>query len=113
MAPFETFLALRAERQAGEKKDAAVSLPQRESRQKNKLRKLSFKEQRELEQLTTKIDELESQQTDLQSQINGSGDDYLRMQSLAVQLETVDSELDVATERWLELEEIAEAGRSR
>ena len=68
-------------------------------------RKLTWKEQRELEALETRIEGLEARQAALQSEVNASGDDYLRLQDLAEQLLVLETELDEAMTRWLELSE--------
>lgn len=107
--PFETYLQLRAEQRAGPPPESVSPAEPVESRAKSRPRKLTFKEQRELEQLSQKIDGLEQRQASLQAEINGSGNDYVKLQSLAGQLETVDIELERVMERWLELEELADA----
>ncbi len=107
--PFETYLQLRAEQRAGQPPESVPAAEPAESRAKSRPRRLTFKEQRELEQLSQKIDALEQQQASLQAEINGSGNDYVKMQSLASQLEAVDIELERVMERWLELEDLADA----
>ena len=78
------------------------------SRQRARPHKLTWHEQRELEQLEARIEVLEAEKNELQSQINQSGDDYRQLQTLAKRLQTVEAELEMITERWLELSEIAE-----
>lgn len=107
--PFETYLQLRAEQRAGQSPESVSPAEPVEYRAKSRPRKLTFKEQRELEQLSQKIDGLEQRQASLQAEINGSGNDYVKLQSLAGQLETVDIELERVMERWLELEDLADA----
>ncbi|MEA3335240.1 MAG: ABC-F family ATP-binding cassette domain-containing protein [Chloroflexota bacterium] len=68
--------------------------------------KLSWKEERELEALEVSIEEMEGEKETLQSQINASGDDYARLQTLAERLQEIDAKLDRAMERWLELSEL-------
>ncbi len=107
-APFDTFLQLRAEqRPPAAAKETPPDKPEARPKNQNRGRKLTFKEQRELDQLSAKIDELEQQQAGLQNAINNSGDDYLKLQTLAAQLAAVETELDLVMERWLELGEIA------
>jgi ATP-binding cassette subfamily F protein uup len=76
--------------------------PQREQR------KLTWKEQRELESLELKLGGLEEKMLALESDINSAGADYLRLQALADELEETRAALASAEERWLELSEIAE-----
>ena len=61
------------------------------------MRRLTWKEQRELEGLEARIEGLEAQRTALQAEVNASGDDYLRLQDLAEQLHTGRSNW---TRRW-------------
>ncbi|RIK33616.1 MAG: ABC transporter, partial [Chloroflexi bacterium] len=70
-------------------------------------RKLSWKEQREVESLEARIAQLEERKLALAQAMNDCGDDYVRLQSLAEQLETTGGELDDALARWFELAEIA------
>jgi ATP-binding cassette subfamily F protein uup len=71
-------------------------------------RKLTWKEQREVEMLEARIAMLEQTKSDLVEAMNECGDNYLRLQSLAEQLDAVNEELDSALVRWFELAEIAE-----
>lgn len=68
--------------------------------------KLSWKEQRELERVEARLDELESAKNQLQHAINSIGEDYQRLQSLNEQLETIQAELDDVEFRWLELSQV-------
>jgi ATP-binding cassette subfamily F protein uup len=72
-------------------------------------RKLSFKEQRELHELESRIAKLEALQTDLAARVNAAaGGDYQELRRLTADLERVGGELETAVERWAELAEIAE-----
>ena len=70
-------------------------------------RRLTWKEQRELESLEAGIEELEEQKAALQAQINTSGSDYVRLAELADQLRAAEAELEAAAERWFALAEVA------
>jgi ATP-binding cassette subfamily F protein uup len=70
--------------------------------------KLSWKEQRELEGLESRVSELEAQKAALLADMNASGSDFVRLQALAGQLNALDAELEAALERWVALSEIAE-----
>jgi ATP-binding cassette subfamily F protein uup len=74
----------------------------------NKPRKLSFKEQRQLNELESRIEALESQQDQLSELVNAAGSDYQELTRLTAELERVAAELEGAVERWAELAEIAE-----
>ena len=75
-------------------------------------RKLTFKEARELEALERRIGELEAEQASLAAQVNDEAGDYQKLLRLSAELERVGAALDGAMERWAELAEIAEGGRS-
>ncbi len=102
-APFETYLQLQAEQAV-----SASSHPERpiERKVESKVRprKLSWKEQQELDSLEPRLKQLAA----LQAEINASGSDYVRLQSLADQLHALEAELSAAEERWLELSETAD-----
>lgn len=70
-------------------------------------RKLSWKEQREVEDLEARIHELEAQTAALHGEIHGSGGNYIRLQTLSEQLIAAEAELDSSMVRWLELSELA------
>ena len=72
-------------------------------------KKLSFKENRELESLPEKIDELETLITELQAQVNSPN--FFNQESEATknilnQLEKTESKLEVTFARWQELDEL-------
>jgi ABC transport system ATP-binding/permease protein len=87
---------------------AAPERPKQATAASARPRKLSFKEQRELQGLEGRIAELETAQTDLSQRINTAGDDYQALLRLTAELERVGTELEAAVERWAELAEIAE-----
>ncbi len=70
-------------------------------------RRLTWKEQRELEGLETRIEELEAQKIALQAEVHARSDDYIRLGELAERLREVEAQIDAAAERWLELAEVA------
>ena len=70
-------------------------------------RKLSYKEQRELEQLPEKIEQLEIRQQELQQQISNDGfykQGDTHITATLVQLDEVSNELEQAYARWEALE---------
>ncbi|MBI1881700.1 MAG: hypothetical protein HYR94_26275 [Chloroflexi bacterium] len=71
-------------------------------------RKLTWKEQQELRHLEARIEVLEAQKATLQADINNSGSDYVRLQTLAGQLDALEIELETILERWLALSELVE-----
>ncbi len=114
--PYETFRRLReAEEQARREAQAPPRPePSRSPRRARPAespspRRLSWREQRELEELERRIAAWEAEQARLQAAINASGQDYQRLQDLAGQLESVEASLEAALERWAELAERAES----
>jgi ATP-binding cassette subfamily F protein uup len=107
--PFSTYQQLKSETEATEslKKPSPQQGGQQTSRPRKRVRKLTWNEQRELEQLESRIETLEIEQANLAEAINRSGSDYLKMQELSAQLERLEGELATAMDRWLELSEIA------
>ncbi|MBE7380922.1 MAG: ATP-binding cassette domain-containing protein [Leptolyngbya sp. SIO1E4] len=74
-----------------------------------KPKRLSFKEKREYEQLEAQIPELETEKAALEKTLyNNPPSDYGEMQALSERLAELTSEIDTATERWMELAERAE-----
>ncbi|MFQ5578164.1 MAG: ATP-binding cassette domain-containing protein, partial [Anaerolineae bacterium] len=73
-----------------------------------KPRVLNYRETQELANLEEKIAALEGDKIKLAAEINCSGDDYRRLQSLSGALARLEAALDRALERWAELAEIAE-----
>lgn len=69
-------------------------------------RKLSFKEKRELEELETRIPQLEQEKTDLETQLSGGLTDADAIARASVRYQEVQNLLDEAEMRWLELSEI-------
>ncbi len=77
-------------------------------RPKHPGRKLTYKDQRELDALTESIPRLEKQRDRLARSLDDSADDYERSVKLSDELGTARQALDIAETRWLELTEKAE-----
>ena len=71
-------------------------------------RKLTYKDQRELDALTESIPRLEKQRDRLAHALDDSADDYERSVELSDELNAARQALDIAETRWLELTEKAE-----
>jgi ATP-binding cassette subfamily F protein uup len=104
-APFSVYQQLRAEQVKVSQSSIAAATPKRE--EKSHSTKLTWKEQRELEVLERQVETLEAQKAILQAEINSSGSDYVRLQALAEQLQTLESDLETILTRWIELSELA------
>jgi ATP-binding cassette subfamily F protein uup len=71
--------------------------------------KFTFKEQHEYDSIDSDIAAIEAQIAACDTEINGSaGSDYIRLQELMAQKEKLNADLEVKTERWLYLNELAE-----
>lgn len=106
-APFETYLRLRAEASQSASEPRLASSVERKAESRSRPRKLTWKEQQELQNTEARIEVLEAEKITLQAEINSSSHDYMRLQTLAEQLEVLEIELEAMLERWLELSELA------
>ncbi|NRF38443.1 ABC-F family ATP-binding cassette domain-containing protein [Pedobacter foliorum] len=83
------------------KKETQVSTPTPVAQ-----KKLSYKEQKELEDLDSRISQIESEIEKLtQSLLEIDSANYIEIQAVTKSIETLTSEMDTATERWLTLSE--------
>ena len=67
----------------------------------NSKKKLSYKEQRELEQIDIKLPQLEAHKLSIQNQLNTGSTDHATLLNWSKELEQIQSEIDELTERWL------------
>jgi ABC transport system ATP-binding/permease protein len=91
-------------------KPARNSAELREERRNDRPRKLTYKEQRELEALPTKIEALEAEQTELHARLGNS--DFYRQASDRIttaleRLESLKYELEACYARWQALESVS------
>ncbi len=112
-APYETYQRLReAEVTPAPKPTPNKPTPNKPTPSKptpsSRPRKLTWKEQRELETAESTIEALTQKVATLSTQINDIGSDYERLQPLVNELEQAKEDLETAEFRWLELTEIAE-----
>jgi ATP-binding cassette subfamily F protein uup len=103
--PYITFERLQHEAQESVASIVATPTSSRTARN-DAARRLSWKELREVEELEARIATLEANKANLTDAMNRCGDDYVRLQSLAEQVETVTVALERALERWFELAEM-------
>jgi ATP-binding cassette subfamily F protein uup len=104
--PYATYLRLRTQAQ----QERSIGLPQHDAavapvvaKARAGPRKLSWKEERELERLETQVAELETEKAFLLQAISDSGADYLKMQQLTEEFHAAEAQLVEAMTRWLEL----------
>ena len=70
--------------------------------------KLSFKEKREFEALTTEIEDKESKKKTLVAKMNSGNLDHQELNEVAQEVARLDEEIDLKTNRWLSLAEYAD-----
>ena len=100
--PFSTFVRLQEEARAPVQ--AATDAPQPKIvRQRSEQRKLTWKEQQELNELEVRIESLEARRFSLLDEIQKSGDNYVGLRVLSDELNKIEQEADAAMARWLEL----------
>lgn len=73
---------------------------------KEKARKLSYKEKRELESLEPEIEKLETEKKELLEKLNSGETDFEKLNEWSRKIELLNAEIDEKTLRWLELSEI-------
>ena len=69
-------------------------------------RKLSFKEQKELDDLESETKLLENNIESLTAELNSGITDHIKLSEIALQIQSLKDEIDIKTLRWLELSEI-------
>ncbi len=101
------------------KRQEEVMEPQAPVRVKEKkkmassIRKMSYKEQYELDHIEEELEELEEQIAAVERELSKVTTDFVRLQELTQQRETLEQRLDERTERWVELQELAESLTNR
>ncbi|WP_292010413.1 ABC-F family ATP-binding cassette domain-containing protein [Chryseobacterium sp.] len=94
------------EKNTAPKAEIKENLPANNSQSTDsKKRKLSFKEQRELEVIEKEMPDLEQQRNKILEQLNNEAD-YEKISKLSAELETISGQLENHEMRWLELQEI-------
>ncbi len=71
--------------------------------------KLSFKEQREYDNIESEIEELENKSADLETQIAEAATDFPRLMKLSKEKEEVDAEIERKMDRYVELQELVDS----
>ena len=70
--------------------------------------KFSFKEQREYDTIDEDIANLESKIAECEAAVAASASDYVRLQELLAEKESLEAQLEEKTERWIYLNDLAE-----
>ena len=79
--------------------------PQQQRSHDNSKRKLSYKEQRELEQIEADLKSLNDERTKLEAEISSGTLVYERLTELSTRIEEIITTIDEKEMRWLELNE--------
>lgn len=98
------------EKEVREKENSPVKKAETTNKSKqidsnNKSRRLSNYERREYEKLESQIADLEIKKEELGKNLTINASDFTKVQELSEKLSTLNEEIDVATERWMELAE--------
>ena len=88
------------------KKETKTPAPTRERR--NQKLKFSFKEQREYDTIDEDIANLEEKIAQCETDIAAASSDYVRLQELLAEKESLEKQLEEKTERWVYLNDLAE-----
>lgn len=81
--------------------------PEVQERVRDQKRKLTYKEQQEFQQLEGQLADLETEKEDLTSKLSDTNLSGEELEKLGIRLSEVVNEIDVKTDRWLELSEFA------
>jgi len=96
-------------RAAEQMKEAAestsTSVKRTDNTRKSSTKPLTWKEERELEQLERDIEALEAERTSLNLRLSTGDEEYNVLAEIGHRLNDIDERISVMTERWLELEE--------
>jgi ABC transport system ATP-binding/permease protein len=97
------------EESAGKSKSAGTDRERHnEENKKGKTLKMSFKEQKEFEQIDDIVAGLEEEMKEIKAAIHAAASDYERLQELLTRQQQRQEQLDAAVERWTYLNELAE-----
>ena len=108
---YSEYAEKRAMEQAGEKPQPApekTAAARRNTAQRPKKLKFTFREEREFETIDDDIAALEAQISTCETELDASASDYVRLQELTARKETLEAQLEQKTERWVYLNELAE-----
>jgi ATP-binding cassette subfamily F protein uup len=104
---YSAFLEAR-EREAAESIEATKAVkPVAIAKQSAGTRKLSYKERREFEELEKRIEDAEARKLAIERQLIESASDFVLVQALYTELESLKQQLDEDVDRWAELAEFA------
>ena len=102
---YREFCKEREETERSQQRATAPQKPQEQRTHDTSKRKLSFKEQRELESIERELAELAAERTALETELNAGQAEYGRLTEISKRIEEVISLIDEKEMRWLELNE--------
>jgi ATP-binding cassette subfamily F protein uup len=77
--------------------------PQNQSLNSIIKKKLSYKEQKEYDDLEVEISKLEKKKNDLTIELNSGGQDHVKLNQISIEIQEINAQLDIKSMRWLEL----------
>ena len=104
---FTEYRDQQAQNKNTKKSEPAKPTEEKQTKNSNSKRKLSFKEQKELENIEKEMPVLKEKQDEILEKLNNETD-YNIISELSQQLEETTSQLEAHEMRWLELQEILE-----
>ena len=104
---FTEYRDLQAQSKNTKKSESTKPIEEKQTKNTNSKRKLSFKEQKELENIEKEMPVLKEKQDEILEKLNNETD-YNIISELSQQLEETTSQLEAHEMRWLELQEILE-----
>ena len=104
---FTEYRDLQAQNKNTKKSEPTKPTEEKQTKNTNSKRKLSFKEQKELENIEKEMPVLKKKQDEILEKLNNETD-YSIISELSQELEETTSQLEAHEMRWLELQEILE-----
>ena len=102
---YREFMKEREEAERTTQRSTTPAKPQQQRSHDTSKRKLSFKEQRELEQIELDLSTLAEERTALEQELSAGNADYSRLTELSERIEQIIALIDEKEMRWLELNE--------
>ena len=102
---YREFMKESEEAERTTQRSTTLAKPQQQRSHDTSKRKLSFKEQRELEQIELDLSTLAEERTALEQELSAGNADYSRLTELSERIEQIIALIDEKEMRWLELNE--------
>lgn len=105
---YTEFLAKRQQEKKLEKKEEKIVVKQ--SKEKKEKKKISYKEKKEWETITEKLEKLEQDIQQIEAEMVEASSDYTKLQELSKTLESLQEQYEQTFERYCYLEELINGG---